>query len=183
MDKKVLASAASAAALAALAVPALAGAHAVVSPVQPQGDALTSARTAYVLRVPTERPNVGTWRVRMLVPAAVQEAISFQKLPGWRVDLRRVNTGKKDADGNAVLKTTSVTWTAKTRDAEADPGFYAEFPFRFQNPATPGTSCFRVVQSYRKDRRHRLGGEVVRWFGSETSDTPASCITFKAAAG
>src|SRR4051794_32486919 len=165
MHKKILGAAASTAALAALAIPAIAGAHAVVSPTQPQGPALTSARTSYVLRVPTERAHVGTWRVRMLVPAAVQERISFMKVPGWRVELKRKRTGALDETGDPVLATTAVTWTARSRSAEADPGFYAEFPFRFQNPDAPGRACFRVSQHYRKDRRHRLGGEVVRWFG------------------
>lgn len=167
--------------IAALALPAAADAHATVSPTQPQGPALTAARTSYVLRVPNERATVGTWKVVMLVPEAVEEAISFQKLPGWRVDLKRRDTGRRDEDGNPVLATTTVTWTARSRDAELDPAFYGEFAFRFRNPATPTRLCFVTSQYYRKDARHRLGGERVRWWFGPTSDTPASCVDVKAA--
>ena len=169
------------AAAATLALPAVAGGHAVVSAVQPQGDALTSARTSYVLRVPTERPDVGTWKVRMAVPAPVREGVSFMKVPGWRITLDRRPTGRKDEEGNAIMATRSVTWTARSRDAEADPGFYGEFPFRFQNPSSPTKLCFPTNQWYRKNARTRSGGERVNWTGAASSDTPASCVDIKAA--
>ena len=79
------------------------------------------------------------------------------------------------------MKTTKVTWTAKTRDQEADPGFFQDFTFRFQNPAAPGRLCFNVSQHYRKDAQHRAGGEIVRWWGNPTSETPASCVNVTAA--
>jgi uncharacterized protein YcnI len=161
-----------AAACAALALPATAGAHAVVSPTQPQGAALTGARTSYVLRVPTERDDAGTWKVVMLVPAPVQGAISFTKVPGWKMSLK--------TSGTAVTK---VTWTAKDRDAELDPHFFGEFAFRFQNPAQATRLCFPVSQYYRKDASHRAGGELVRWWGGPAADTPASCVDVKDSAG
>jgi uncharacterized protein YcnI len=178
---KKLIAVACAAGAAALAVPAAAGAHAVVSPLQPQGTSLTSARQLYVLRVPTERAEVGTWKVVMLVPAPLQESITFQKMAGWRVDLRREDTGRENDEGDAIMRTTKVTWTARTRDDEADPGFFQDFTFRFQNPATAGPVCFNVSQHYRRNERRRAGGEIVRWFGNPTSDTPASCVTITAA--
>ena len=155
-------------ALAVLALPAVAGAHATVSPIQPQGAALTGARTSYLLRVPAERDDVGTWKVVLLVPKDVQSAISFTKTPGWKVSLK--------TSGTAVTK---VTWTAKDRDAEIDPHFLGEFGFRFQNPAQPTSLCFPVSQYYRKDASHRAGGELVRWWGGPTADTPASCVEIK----
>jgi len=178
---KKLIAVACAAGAAALAVPAVAGAHAVVSPLQPQGTSLTSARQLYVLRVPNEDAEHGTWKVVMLVPEAVQESIAFQKLPGWRVDLKRERTGRDDDHGHPLMKTTRVTWTAKSRDDEADPGFFQDFTFRFQNPAAAGPVCFNVSQHYRRSERRRAGGEVVRWFGNPTSETPASCVNVTAA--
>jgi uncharacterized protein YcnI len=173
--KKIMA----AAAFAALALPATAGAHATVQPIAPQGPALTSARTSYLLRVPNERATVGTWKVVLLVPEAVQQGISFTKTPGWKMTLKTRDTGQKDEEGNAVTAVTKVTWTAKDRDAELDPHFLGEFGFRFQNPAQPTSLCFPVSQYYRKDSAHRAGGEVVRWWGNPTADTPASCVDVK----
>jgi uncharacterized protein YcnI len=163
-------------------VPALASGHATVSPVQPQGAALTAARTSYVLRVPNERPTLGTWKVRMEVPAAVQEAISLKKVPGWKGTLKKRDTGKKDADGNPIEAITSITWTAVTRGDEIDPHYFQEFPLRFQNPATAQKICFATLQYYRKNAKSRSGGEVVRWTGPDGSDTPASCVDVKEAA-
>lgn len=178
--KKIVTSGAGAVAAAALALPAVAGAHATVTPLQPQGTALTSARGLYVLRVPNERPTVGTWKIRMLIPAPIQESVAFQKIPGWNVELTRRDTGKQDDEGRPVMATTTVTYTARSRDSEIDPAFYGDFNFRFQNPATPGKLCFPISQYYRKDAQRRAGGERVRWWGNSASDTPASCVDVKA---
>ncbi len=158
-----------------LAVPALASGHATVSSTQPQGKALTSARTSYVLRVPNERPTVGTRRVVLLIPEGVQEVISFRKVPGWRIKLTRVDTGKKNDEGEAIHKTTRASFTAIGAASVIDPGFYEEFPFRFQNPAAPAKLCFGAAQFYEKARGERKG-EVVMWTGAAESETPASCV-------
>jgi uncharacterized protein YcnI len=177
---RTLIAVASVAGAVALAAPAVAGAHAVVSPLQPQGSALTGARQLYVLRVPTEGRQP-TWKVVLRVPAAVQDSFAVRTAPGWRVDLTRVPTGRRDEDGEAVLRTTKVTWTARSAASEIGVGSFDDLVFRFQNPATPGNVCFAVTQQYRKDARHRAGGEVVRWTGGPTSDTPASCVAVTAA--
>jgi uncharacterized protein YcnI len=177
-------------AAAALGVPATAGAHATVTPMQPQGNALTSARTLYVLRVPNETAKTDTFRVKLFVPAAVQESIALKKKPGWDMKLTTRNTGKKDADGAPVPAISRVTWTAK-RGSEIAPHFFDDFELRFQNPATPQTACFPVHQTYgittkRKTRSGRTvftrkPTETVKWTGSETSDKPASCVSFVSA--
>jgi uncharacterized protein YcnI len=148
----------------AVAAPTSASGHATVSPVQPQGKALTAARTSYVLRVPNERDNAGTRRVVLFVPAAVQEAITFKKVPGWKVRLYR--------DG---ARTTRVAWTARSAGSVIAPGFYEEFPFRFQNPATAQRLCFGAKQAYERARGQRKG-ETVYWTGPADSETPASCV-------
>lgn len=169
-----------AAAAAALALPAYAGAHAVVSTLQPQGDALTARRTAYVLRVPNERDRTDTYKVVLNVPEAVQEAISVRTLPGWKVTRTRKDTGKRNEEGGKIFAVTKITWTAKSRDDRIPPGFYGEFYFRFQNPATAQTLCFPTLQYYTPERR---GGrsEIVRWTGAPESETPASCVQIKEA--
>jgi uncharacterized protein YcnI len=148
----------------ALAVPALASGHATVSATQPQGKTLTAARTSYVLRVPNERDDAGTHRVVMFVPAAVQEAISFRKVPGWRVKLYR--------DGKKITK---VAWSARSARSVIDPGFYEEFSFRFQNPATAQKLCFGAKQFYERVAPSKRG-ETVYWTGPADSETPASCV-------
>jgi uncharacterized protein YcnI len=172
---------------AALAAPAAAGAHAVVSPIQPQGKTLTAARTSYVLRVPNERADTNTYRVSMFVPPVVQEGISVKKKPGWTIRLATKDTGKKDADGAAVLAIEKITWTA-LRGAEIEPKFFDDFDFRFQNPAAPQKTCFWVHQFYgtnatRKTKRGntvftRKPTETVKWTGPEDAATPASCVSF-----
>jgi uncharacterized protein YcnI len=71
MKKKLLILTVAAAAAAAVLAP-LGGAHATVSMLQPQGRALTSARTTYVLRVPNEKAKQDTTRVVLTVPPAIQ---------------------------------------------------------------------------------------------------------------
>jgi uncharacterized protein YcnI len=167
-----------------LALPAVAGGHAVVSPVQPQTTPLTAARTSYVLRVPNEKDSQPTYKVKLTVPGAVQEAISVKQVPDWKVTLGRKDTGKKTDTGGKVYAITSITWTAK-KGSEFGPGFFGEFHFRFQNPLQPQTLCFPTLQYYRpvgyaklsKKKQRRAKPEIVSWTGPPTAQFPASCVT------
>ena len=107
--KRMFAAAVIAAAV-AVVVPAIASAHAVVSAFSPAGTALTGARTVYVLRVPNERPDRTTTAFSMAVPEAVQTGISVLAMPGYKIKLKRVDTGQKNADGSAIFATTAITW-------------------------------------------------------------------------
>ena len=158
---------------ASLAVPAVAGAHATVNAMQPQGKSLISARQAYVVRVPNEEETTSTYQVTMFVPPAVQQSIAVMKKPGWRISLKR--------DGD---RTTKITWRA-TRSAAIDPHFYDEFPVRWQNPATAQRTCFWIYQTYgnrvansRTGRSDWSKVQTVKWSGGGSSETPASCVTF-----
>ena len=161
-----------------LAVPAMSSGHATISAVQPQGALLTSARTAYVVRVPVERAKQNTWKAVMFVPAALQERISVRKVPGWTIRLSKAPTGVKDADGYDVQKITRISWTANSKADETEPSMYEEFPVRFQNPATAQSVCFGINQYYRNKDGSRRKPEIVGWNGPPTSATPASCLTF-----
>src|SRR5688572_29833531 len=94
--------AAAAAIAAALILPAVAAGHATVSPSHPQTTPMTAARTSYVLRVPNEKVGQATYKVRLLVPAAVQEAISVKQIPDWRVRLQRRDTRKTNEEGDKL---------------------------------------------------------------------------------
>lgn len=170
-------------AVAAAALPALAGAHATVSPLQPQGAALTSARTTYVVRAPNETSSLFTKRIQMVVPEAVQEGISVLKMRDWKTRLTRVPTGAKDENGDTIKKTTRITWTAR-RGAAFGPGFFGEWEIRFQNPATAQKLCFPIHQYYRAKRvkGHKTETLWVHWTGGEGSEYPASCVNVVASA-
>jgi uncharacterized protein YcnI len=157
-----------------LALTPLASGHAVVSLLQPQGKALTSASVLYVLRVPNERAKQDTIQVSMLVPPDVQGSISVKQSGDWVTVLKRRDTGQKNADGDPVLATEKVTWIAKA-DSRIKPGFFGEFYFRFRNPASPERLCFSIDQWYTK-KEGATKPELVSWSGPSTAATPASCV-------
>jgi uncharacterized protein YcnI len=141
-----------------------------------------------VLRVPNEKASQSTYKVKLLVPTAVQEAISVKQVADWRVRLARKDTGKKNEDGDKLYAITSITWIAKKGSA-IKPAFFGEFYFRFQNPVQPQKLCFPTLQFYRpagfeklsKRAKRRAKPEVVSWTGAATAEFPASCITTAAA--
>ncbi len=160
------------AAVAAATAPRLADAHATISGVQP-GPYKTAARTSYVIRVPNEKAKQNTIRLEVQVPAAVQQAISVKKVAGWKTKLVTQPTGQSDADGNPIVNVTKIVYSA-TRSAEIAPHFFEEWPVRFQNPATPQSLCFPMIQTY---RGLHGGVDVVSWTGDPSSETPASCVS------
>ena len=163
-----------AASAAILAVAPFASGHATVSLLQPQGKALTAARVAYVLRAPNERAKQDTIMVTMYVPEAAQASISVKQTPDWTVVLKRRDTGQVDAEGNPRYAIERVTWIAK-KDMRIKPGFYGEWSFRMQNPATPQRLCFAIDQWYTKKTADGKP-ELVKWSGASDSATPASCV-------
>jgi uncharacterized protein YcnI len=176
--KKIILGAVTAAALVA---PAAAGAHATVNAMQPQGKSLTSARQAYVVRVPNERADSDTYRVSLFVPPAIQGSIRAKKLPGWTVRLSTKDSGVKDAEGAPILNVLKITWTAKDVEASIPPLFYEEFPVRWQNPAQPQKMCFWIHQFYGLPKGTSWSRmETVKWTGAEGAATPASCLSYVA---
>jgi hypothetical protein len=174
MKKKAIAAAAALTATAVVVVP-LASGHATVSLLQPQGKALTSARVAYVVRAPNERAKQATFQLTMHVPEAAQTSISVKQTPDWAVVLKRRATGEVDAEGNPRYAIERVTWIAKDKGNRIEPGFYGEWSFRMQNPATPQRLCFPMDQWYTKKTADGKP-ELVKWSGDSSSATPASCI-------
>jgi uncharacterized protein YcnI len=177
-----LTAAAVVASAAALAVPALSSGHATVSPLQPQGTPLTAARGTYVVRAPNEREKQSTWKIVMYVPAPIQESFSVRQSPDWKIRIVREDTGRTGEGGGKVLAVKRVSWTARTPDAEIEPGMFGEWPVRWVNPVAPTTLCFGISQYYRNVDGRRNKPEIVNWFGDPaTADTPRSCIAVAAA--
>lgn len=158
---------------AAVATPFATG-HATVSLLQPQGKALTSARVAYILRVPNEKAAQSTYSLTMTVPEAAQRSISVRQMADWTITLQRRDTGEKNAEGGPIFATEKVTWRAK-KGSMIKPGFYGVFEFRLQNPATAQKLCFPTDQWYNAKEK---GGksELVSWSGAADAATPASCV-------
>jgi uncharacterized protein YcnI len=152
--------------------------HATISAIQPQGDLKTAKRTSYVVRSPNEKDTQNVRRVDLFVPAQLQEAISVKKVAGWKIKLKKKDTGKVSSEGSKIMAITQVTWYA-SKDAEIEPHMYEEFPVRFQNPATPMRLCFPIVELYGPKTK---GGDVERvfWTGATGSEKPASCLDFVA---
>jgi len=148
-----------AAAAAALALPAVASAHAVVSP-----DVVKSKTLQFfTLSVPTEKENATTTSIELTPPSGFN-IDSFQPSPGWKRSVQ--STGSGDS---AVV--TKVRWTGGKVPTEED----AVFGF---NAGTIGakTYSFKVRQTY-------SSGEVVDWTGPESSDTPAPTIEAESSLG
>jgi uncharacterized protein YcnI len=162
-----------------LAIPAGAGAHATVTPFQPQTSPLTAARTLYVLRVPNEHATKGTYKASLYVPAPLQEGIAVKQVSDWKVRLRRRDTGKVN-EGAKVYAIEKITWTAR-KGATIEPGFFGDFFLRWQNPVAAGQLCFSINQYYKTTGKRREKAETVRWNGPAESEHPASCVTTVAA--
>ena len=168
---------------AALAIPALSSGHSTVSALQPQGVSLTGARGTFVVRSPNETPKQNTWKIVMYVPAQVQESFSVKQDPNWKIRIVREDTGKKGESGSAVYATKRVSWTARNKDAEIEPGMFGEWPVRWVNPVAPTKLCFGIAQYYRNANGSRKKSEIVNWTGDPaTAEHPRSCIDVAASA-
>jgi uncharacterized protein YcnI len=144
---------------AALLVPAVAAAHARVSPAV----SLKGQLQLYSLTVPTEKENAFTTKIVMTVPKGFS-IDSFAPSPGWQRQLQQTGSGE-----SAVIQ--QVTWTGGHVPTEED----SVFQFLAQ-PASSQTYKFTVQQTY-------SDGSIVNWNGSDSSDAPAPTIAAKDSLG
>jgi uncharacterized protein YcnI len=133
-------------------LPALASAHARVSPAV----SLSGQLQYFTLAVPTEKAGASTTTVTLSVPAGFS-IDSFAPSPGWRRSLRQSGSGD-----NAVVQ--QVTWSG----GHVPTGEDSVFSFLAQ-PAEPGTVRFTITQTY-------TDGSIVDWDGPESSAAPAPTI-------
>ncbi len=148
------------AALAALLlVPAVAGAHARVSPAV----SLSGQLQLYSLAVPTEKDNAATTKIVLTLPSGFS-IDSFAPSPGWHRVLAQSGSGE-----NAVIQ--RVTWTG----GHVPTGEDSVFQFLAQ-AASAGTYRFTVQQTY-------TDGSIVNWAGPESSEAPAPTIEAKSSLG
>ncbi len=140
-------------AAAGLAEPALASAHARISPAV----TLSGKLQLYSLAVPTEKNGLTTTKLVMTVPSGFG-IDSFVPPPApWHMHVAQTGTGD-----NAVI--TKVTWTGGRTPTGED----SLFQFLAQ-PASTKTYTFQVEQTY-------SDGSIVNWAGPESSAAPAPTI-------
>ena len=144
----------------ALVLPAVASAHARVSPPV----SVTNKLQLYSLAVPTEKNNLTTTKIVMTVPDGFGIDSFVPPPAGWTQQIQQSGSGN-----NAVI--TKVTWTGGKTPTGED----SLFQFLAQ-PASSKTYTFQVEQTY-------SDGSIVNWAGPETSDAPAPTIDAKSSLG
>jgi periplasmic copper chaperone A len=136
-----------------LAIPALAAAHARVSPAV----SLSGELALYSRAVPTEKSGVTTTRIVFTVPSGFGIDSFAPPPPGWHQQLQQTGSGE-----NAVI--TRVTWSGGHTPTGED----SVFQFLAQ-PANNGTYTFGVQQTY-------SDGSIVNWNGPDSAEAPAPTI-------
>jgi uncharacterized protein YcnI len=140
-------------ATATLIVPAVASAHARISPAVSVANKLQ----LYSLAVPTEKSGLTTTKLVLTVPAGFGIDSFVPPPPGWHMSQQ--STGSGDS---AVV--TKVTWTGGHTPTGED----SLFQFLAQ-AASVKTYTFQVEQTY-------SDGSIVNWSGPESSEAPAPTI-------
>ena len=138
---------------AGLLLPALASAHARISPAV----SVAGKLQLYSLAVPTEKSGLKTSTIVMTVPAGFGIDSFVPPPAGWHMQLQQTGSGD-----SAVV--TKVTWTGGSTPTGED----SLFQFLAQ-PASSKTYTFQVEQTY-------SDGSIVNWAGSESSAAPAPTI-------
>ena len=152
----------------AIVLAAPAAAHVTVQP----GEATQGGYTAFAFRVPNERPNAGTVKLEVTLPADHPiGSVRTKPMTGW--------TAKVVKQGNAVR---TITWTAQP-GVRINPDEFQEFEVAAGPlPEDTDTLVLATKQSYDN-------GEVVSWDappvadGAAEPEHPAPVLELHPAAG
>lgn len=136
-----------------LGVPAVALAHARVSPAV----SVSGKLQLYSLAVPTEKENATTTKIVLTVPNGFGIDSFVPPPAGWTQNVKSSGSGD-----NAIVQ--QVTWSGGRTPTGED----SMFQFLAQ-PAESGTYTFQVQQTY-------SDGSIVNWTGPESSEAPAPTI-------
>jgi uncharacterized protein YcnI len=144
----------------ALIVPAVASAHARISP----PESVKGKLQLYSLAVPTEKSGLTTTKLVMTVPAGFGIDSLAPPPPGWRQQVQQTGSGD-----NASI--TRVTWTGGHTPTGEDSVLWF-----LAQPSSSKAYTFQVQQTY-------SDGSIVNWAGAESSDAPAPTIDVKDSLG
>lgn len=136
-----------------LSLPAMASAHARVSPAV----SLANQLQLYSLAVPTEKSGLTTTKLVMTVPAGFGIDSYVPPAAPWHVQLAQTGSGN-----SAVITRVALT------GGRTPTGEDTLFQFLAQ-PSATGTYRFEVEQTY-------SDGSIVNWAGAESSAAPAPTI-------
>ena len=147
--------------------------------VQP-GDAEGSSFSVVSFRVPNERDDASTQRLRVILPTDQPVgSVSTTPVPGWRVTTKTRQLDEPiDFFGEKLDSVVSeVRWTA-TGDGIA-PGQYQDFPLNLGPLPAKGSMTFKALQTY-------SSGEEVAWNqvaadGAAEPEHPAPVLNITAA--
>lgn len=139
-------------------------AHAHVT-VQPN-EASAGAFFRFVVRVPNEKDDARTTKVRVEFPENLIFT-SFQPKDGWQrnVEMKTLDEPIEAFGAQIDEVVGSVTWSGGT----IGPHEFEEFGFSVRVPEEPGTLEFKAYQTY-------SDGEVVQWTGPADADNPAAHV-------
>lgn len=159
-------------ALATLALPGVAQAHVTVQPGELEGGGFS----VVTFRVPNERDDASTARIRVLLPEDQPVgSVQTTPVPGWTVATKtRALTEPIEMFGRQVDTVVSqITWTATGEGVQ--PGQFQDFPVSMGQLPRSGELVFRAVQTYST-------GEQVNWTEVSLDDSvepehPAPTLT------
>ena len=121
-----------------------------------------------VVRVPSERSDADTTRVDVQLPPGFI-FVSYEPVPGWAVKIvyRKLSQPITVFGEQHDQEVDQVIWTG----GKIASGEFIDFPLSVSLPnGDPGTRLtFKVLQTY-------SSGEVVRWIGAPSSESPAPQI-------
>lgn len=163
----------------AVGVAALLGAGTAAAHITANPDTATrGSSTTFALRVPNERPQAGTTKVTLRLPADQPiSTVSTSPVPGWNVSVNSEQLPEPvDYQGQRLTEAVrSITWTAEPGN-RIEPDQFQEFDLRIGDlPADAETFVMQADQTYDN-------GEVVRWDqptrpGGQEPDKPAPTLT------
>jgi uncharacterized protein YcnI len=159
--------------LATIALAALAGASVAQAHVTVHPNALPAGGfTVINIQVPNERDNASTTKVDVQFPQGIFTA-SVMAMPGWkgRVITKKLPKPVQIEPGFTVTSRVDRVVFAGGRIA---PGQFLSFPVSIKVPDfKAGTLLtFKALQTY-------SNGEVVRWIGNPSADTPAPQVLIR----
>jgi uncharacterized protein YcnI len=160
-------------AAAVLLAPAAAEAHVTLNP----RTATANSFGRLDVRVPNERDETSTRSIVVRFPQGIY-SVSYKRVWGWRatITMRRLATPVQSEDGPITEEVSKVTWRATSRSNFIAPHSFEEFGLSFRIPNTPGRPMvFPSTQVY-------SDGEIVRWNGPASADTPAPVVNVVAPA-